>query len=79
MIKNALLKKSWKSFNANIFVHIHFKNKTKKWNSIFTFLFILCKFEQNLSKEVVKDVNGLNKLLFAFFEQRLAMSSKQKN
>ncbi len=39
--KLASLKKSQKSFNANIFVHIHFKNKTKKWNSIFIFLYSL--------------------------------------
>jgi hypothetical protein len=45
--------------DANIFVRIHFKNKPKKWNSIFTISYVSCKFEQNLSKEVVKDVNGL--------------------
>jgi hypothetical protein len=33
--KHALLKKTQKSLNANIFVRFDFKNKTKKWNSIF--------------------------------------------
>ncbi len=44
----------------NIFVHIHFKNKTKQWNSIFPIMYNLFKFEQNLPKEVVKDVNGFD-------------------
>jgi hypothetical protein len=58
------LKKSQKAFNANIFVRINFKNLTKKWwNSIFITLYIICKFEQNLPKEVVKEVNGI-RLLF---------------
>jgi hypothetical protein len=34
--------------------------KQKKLNSIFHF-YILCKFLQNLSKEVVKGVNGLKR------------------
>ncbi len=51
---------SQKSFNANIFVRINFKNLTKKWwNSIFITLYIICKLEQNLPKEVVKEVNGI--------------------
>jgi hypothetical protein len=31
-----LLKKTQKSLNGNIFVPFGFRNKTKKWNSIFT-------------------------------------------
>ena len=54
------VKKTRKSLNANIFVPVDFKNKTKKWNSIFAIMYIPCKFYQNLSKEVVKDVNGLS-------------------
>ncbi len=38
---------------------LSFKNKTKKWNSIFTILYILCKFEQSLSKKVVSGHAGL--------------------
>ncbi len=60
------LKKSRKSFNSNIFVHIHFKNKTKKWNFIFIILYNLCKFEKNLPKEVVKEVNGLTQRMKMF-------------
>jgi hypothetical protein len=30
-----------------------------KWNSIFTILYILCQFSQNLSKDVVMGINGL--------------------
>ncbi len=34
----ALVKHSGNSFNVNIFVHIPFKNKTKKWNFIFSII-----------------------------------------
>jgi hypothetical protein len=48
--KCALLKKIRKSLNANIFVRFDFKNKTKKWNSIFTktnlFLHFLTSFAE---------------------------------
>jgi hypothetical protein len=48
--KRALLKKTRKSLNANIFVRFDFKNKTKKWNSIFTitnlFLHFLISFAE---------------------------------
>ncbi len=42
--KMRTVKKTQKSFNANIFFRIHFENKTKKWNSIFTIIYIPCKF-----------------------------------
>ncbi len=38
------VKKTLKSFNANIFFCIHFENKTEKWNSIFTIIYIPYKF-----------------------------------
>jgi hypothetical protein len=44
---------------VNIFLHFHYKNKTKKWNSNFTITNILCKFEQDLFKEVVSGLAGL--------------------
>jgi hypothetical protein len=48
--KCALLKKTRKSLNVNIFVPFGFKNKTKKWNSIFTttslFLHFLATFAE---------------------------------
>jgi hypothetical protein len=47
----------------NIFVHIHFKNKTKLRNFNFIIWFILCKFWQNLFREVFKSISGLKKLL----------------
>ena len=35
-----------------------FKKKFKKWNSILTFLSLLCKFEENLSTKVALVTNG---------------------
>jgi hypothetical protein len=40
---------SFKYLQANIFVRIHFKNKTKKWNSIFSEIGNPCQFQQDLS------------------------------
>ena len=36
-----------------------FKKNLKKWNSILTFLSLLCKFEENLSTKVALVTNGL--------------------
>ena len=36
-----------------------FLKKLKKWNSILTFLSLLCKFEENLSTKVALVTNGL--------------------
>jgi hypothetical protein len=52
-------KKYQKSLNVNILVRIPFKNKTKKWNSIFTIISVPCKFKQNLSKKMALSTNGL--------------------
>ncbi len=54
--------RSFKTASKNFFV-IKFKKKIKKWNSVLTFINIPCKFEQDRSKKVAKDVNGLRKLL----------------
>jgi hypothetical protein len=44
---------------VNIFVRIPFKNKTKKWNSIFTIISVPCTFQQNLSKKMALGTNVL--------------------
>jgi hypothetical protein len=59
MKKCALLKKTQNSLNANIFVHIGFKNRTKKFNSIFYYKKPFFDFfQQHGLKEVVKGKNG---------------------
>ncbi len=47
----------------NIFVGIAFKNKTKKWNSIFTIISVPWKFQQNLSRKMALGSNGLDKYI----------------
>ena len=37
------------------------KKKLKKWNSILTFLNLLCEFDENLSTKVALVTNGLIK------------------
>jgi hypothetical protein len=54
------VKKYKKSLNVNIFVRIPFKNKTKKWNSIFTIISVPCKFQQNVSQKMALGTNRLN-------------------
>jgi hypothetical protein len=44
---------------AIIFVIFHFKEKQKKWNSVFTILHIPCTFQQNRPKKVAVGLNGL--------------------
>jgi hypothetical protein len=55
-----LFKKSQKSLKVNIFVRIPFKNKTKKWNSVFTIIIVPCKFQQNLYQKMALGTNGFN-------------------
>ncbi len=58
LLKTRKVKKSSKSFNANIYLRFPLKNKIKKWNFKFTIIHILCKFEKNLSKKWFKDLLG---------------------
>jgi hypothetical protein len=51
------VKKTRKNSIANIFVVFHFKEKQKKWNSVFTILQIPCKFQQNRLKKVAVGLN----------------------
>ncbi len=48
--KYALLKKTRKSLNSNIFVRFDFKNKTKKWNSIFTITNLFLHFSTSFAE-----------------------------
>ena len=52
--------KSEKNLKAKYLRMWRFKKKFKKWNSILTFLSLLCKFEENLSTKVALVTNGLN-------------------
>jgi hypothetical protein len=48
--KMRTVKKVLESLNANIFFHIHFKNKAKELTSIFSIISNPSKFQQNFSK-----------------------------
>jgi hypothetical protein len=48
--KHTPLKKGKNSI-ANIFVIFHFKEKQKKWNSVFVILLIPCKLQQKWLKK----------------------------
>ncbi len=52
--------KIWSTIrDKNTFVRVHFKNKTKKWNFIFTIVGLPCKFEPTLSWKVALGTDGL--------------------
>jgi hypothetical protein len=55
------VKKTRKNSIVNIFVVFHFKEKQKKWNSVFTIIQIPCKFQQNRLKKVAVGLNGLRR------------------
>jgi hypothetical protein len=50
----------------NICDHIHFKDKTKEWNLIFTNVSIPYKFQQNSSQKIAFYTNGLESYLCTY-------------
>jgi hypothetical protein len=47
------VKKSWKSWNLNIFVHIPFKNKRKKWKFFYHY-----KYSLRVSTKFIKKIGA---------------------